>query len=140
MAGRQAGRQAKTDAALEFVRRLLGCTKIRRRGLENPTGCIGTRIRKADQYVHPYEFGDDASKKTGLWLANLPKLRIDPAARFSGRWVEWPRGSGNMVERWSNQTDSGQNRLGPSETRAAERAVTYPGLAQAMADQWGELL
>ena len=133
--GRTPGRAAKTEAALEFVRKLLNC-RIPRVGLENPVGCIGTRIRPADQSIQPYEFGDDASKRTCLWLRNLPLLK--PTKRYPGRWVEWPRGSGRMVERWSNQTDGGQNKLGPSETRAAERARTYEGIAEAMAEQWSK--
>ena len=64
----------KTEAALNFVR-LLMSANIPRIAIENPTGCIGTKIRKADQYIQPYEFGHDASKKTGLWLKNLPLLR-----------------------------------------------------------------
>lgn len=110
---------------------------VPRIAIENPVGAIGTRIRAADQFVQPYDFGDDASKRTGLWLKGLPPLVIDPAKRFSGRLVEWPRGSGKMVERWSNQTDSGQNRLGPSADRWAARSVTYAGIARAMARQWG---
>lgn len=102
--------------------------------LENPVGCISTRIRLPDQIVQPHEFGDDASKKTCLWLRRVPKLIIDPKMRFPGRKVEWPPGSGKLVERWSNQTDSGQNKLAPSETRAIDRARTYPGLAEALAD------
>lgn len=47
------------------------------------------------------------------------------------------RGSGKMVKRWGNQTDSGQNKLPPSPTRAADRSLTYLGLARAMAQQWG---
>jgi hypothetical protein len=82
-------------------------------------------------------FGDDASKKTCLWLKNLPLLVVDPALRFPGRMVEWPVGSGKMVERWSNQTDSGQNKLPPSDKRAELRAVTYHGIAKAFAENWG---
>lgn len=124
----------QTEDALIFVRRLLDAP-IRMIALENPTGCIGTRIRPASQFIQPYDFGDDASKKTGLWLKNLPLLT--PTKRIPGRLVEWPRGSGKLVERWSNQTDSGQNKLGPSEDRWAERSVTYPGIAEAMARSWG---
>ncbi len=126
------GRQQKTMEALDFVRRLLSAP-IPFIGLENPVGCIGTQIRKATQYIHPYEFGEDASKRTGLWLKGLPKLKH--GTRFPGRWVMW---NGKLVERWSNQTDSGQSNLGPSEDRAAQRSVTYPGIAAAMADQWGQ--
>lgn len=127
----------QTEEALEFVRMLLAA-KIPRIALENPAGCIGTRIRPADQFIQPYEFGDDASKKTGLWLINLPKLVIDPAARCAGRLVEWPKGSGKMVERWANQTDSGQNKLAPSADRWKLHSETYMGIAEAFT-QWGNL-
>jgi len=125
----------KTEAALDFVRWLL--SRPEPHYLENPLGIISTRIRPADQYIQPYQFGDDASKKTGLWLHGVPPLVIDPAKRVAGRKVEW---RGKMVERWSNQTDSGQNRLGPSETRWKDRSLTYPGIAKAMAAQWSEYL
>lgn len=101
--------------------------------MENPVGILSSRIRPPDQYVQPYEFGDDASKKTGLWLKGLPKLT--PTLRIPGRKVTLP--SGRVVERWANQTDSGQNRLGPSPDRAKLRSQTYAGIAQAMAEQWG---
>jgi hypothetical protein len=126
---RISGRREKTEQALDFVRILLAAP-IERIALENPIGCISSRIRKADQYIQPYQFGDDASKTTGLWLKNL--LLLEPT-----KYVE-PRIVGEK-KRWANQTDSGQNRLGPSETRAAERARTYMGIATAMAEQWGSL-
>jgi len=87
------------------------------------------------QTIQPYEFGADASKRTKLWLRGVPALTFTPSQRKSGRWVIDPR-SGKVVERWANQTDSGQNRLGPSETRAIDRARTYPQIAAAMAAQW----
>jgi hypothetical protein len=99
--------------------------------LENSLGILSTRWREPDQILQPYEFGDDASKQTYLWLHNLPPLK--PGTRFSGRWV-WRKN--RYVERWSNQTDSGQNKLPPSETRSKERSRTYPGIARAMARQW----
>jgi hypothetical protein len=125
-------RQAKTDKALDFVRRLLAAP-IPRVALENPISCISTKIRKPDQIIQPYQFGDDASKATCLWLKGLPKLVIDPALRVAGRIV-------NGKERWANQTDSGQNRLGPSPDRAKKRSQTYPGIANACAVQWSRLI
>jgi hypothetical protein len=90
----------QTEEALAFVQRLMDAG-IRRWALENPTGCIGTRIRPADQFVQPYDYGDDASKKTGLWLHNLPLLKPLRGQRVAGRMVEWPRGSGKVVAaRW----------------------------------------
>lgn len=120
-------RAKKTEEALEFVRLLLSAP-INKIAVENPVGCISTKIRPADQYIQPYEFGHNASKKTGLWLKNLPLLV--PTCRIPGRLI-------NGKERWANQTDSGQNRLGPSEDRWAERSVTYDGIAKAFAAQWG---
>jgi len=124
-------RAQKTEEALDFVRLLLDAP-IPKIALENPVSCISSRIRKPDQIIQPYEFGDDASKKTCLWLQNLPKLV--PTERVQGRMVEH---NGKLVERWANQTDSGQNKLGPSEDRAKIRSTTYAGIARAMAEQWG---
>ena len=105
--------------------------------VENPIGRLSSLFRKPDQIIQPYEFGEDASKKTCLWLKGLPKLLVDGSKRKAGRMVEFPPGSGKIVERWSNQTDSGQNRLGPSEDRSNLRSITYQGIAEAMAEQWG---
>jgi len=124
------GRQDKTDSALGDVRRLLNYD-IPFIVLENPVGCISTKIRPADQYIQPYDFGHDASKKTGLWLKNLPKLKFTEKIE--------PRLVGNK-RRWSNQTDSGQNKLGPSADRWKERSKTYEGIARAMALQWGPVI
>lgn len=118
------GRAEKTEEALAFVQALMGLP-VPLIAIENPAGRIGTAIRKADQYIQPYEFGHDASKKTGLWLKGLPKLactnHIPP----------------NEKGRWGNQTPSGQNNLGPSADRWKIRSKTYSGIAEAMAVQWG---
>lgn len=124
---RRPERAAQTEAALEFVRLLLDAP-IPRIALENPVGCISTRIRKPEQTIQPHQFGHDASKATCLWLKNLPPLR--PTKIVEPRIV-------NGRPRWGNQTDSGQNKLGPSADRWAIRSATYPGIAAAMADQWG---
>lgn len=123
---RRPERAAQTEAALDFVRTLLAAP-IPKIALENPVGCISSRIRKPDQIIQPYDFGDDASKATCLWLKGLAPLRS--TLRVPGRMIEWPVGSGKMVERWANQTDSGQNVLGPHEDRKREReARLMPGL------------
>lgn len=128
--GRVEGRAEKTEEALEFVRRLLAAD-IPHIALENPVGRIGTAIRKADQYIQPYQFGHDASKRTGLWMKNLPKLI--PTAYVAPRMVDGR-------PRWGNQTDSGQNRLAPSADRWKIRSKTYSGIADAMATQWGRYI
>lgn len=123
---RVAGRQEKTEEALEFVRRLLEAP-IPFIALENPVGCISTKIRKPDQIIQPWQFGHDASKATCLWLKNLPKLV--PTDELPG---------GNKARR-ANQTPSGQNKLGPQKDRWKLRSRTYQGIAEAMAEQWGRL-
>lgn len=124
------GRAEETEAALRFVRFLLD-TPIRFKALENPIGCISTRIRKPDQIIQPHQFGEDASKATCLWLDGLPPLQ--PTAHIPPRRV-------NGRPRWANQTDSGQNRLSPSEDRWKIRSETYAGIANAMASQWAPVL
>lgn len=123
---RRPERAQQTEDALRFVQRLMAAD-IMKIAIENPIGCIGTRIRPADQTIQPWQFGHDASKATCLWLKNLPPLRhtqvIEP------RVV-------NGKKRWANQTDSGQNRLPPTADRWKIRSETYNGIALAMAQQW----
>jgi len=125
-------RQAREEA-LDMVRLLLAAP-IKKKAIENPRGVISTRIRPASQYIQPYDYGEDASKITGLWLENLPLLK--PTKRVRGRIVMH---NGKLVERWANQTDSGQNRLTPGPDRWKERARTYLGWSEAFAQQWGNL-
>ena len=126
-------KEDEQKAALEFVQRLMDAP-IPRICIENPVSVISTYIRKPDQIIQPYEYGEDASKKTCLWLTNLPPLV--PTERVHPRIVVM---NGKVYKRWANQTDSGQNRLGPSEDRAQQRGKTYKGIAKAMAEQWGNL-
>jgi hypothetical protein len=118
----------ETDKALAFVKQLLDAD-IKHIALENPVSIISSRIRKPDQIIQPYHFGHDASKATCLWLKNLPKLL--PTNEISPRIV-------NGKPRWANQTDGGQNKLGPSDDRWKIRSTTYKGIAKAMAEQWNE--
>lgn len=133
---RDPARQAKTGEALAFALRLWSLP-IARIGIENPIGRLTAYLRGHGvpiQIVQPYQFGHDASKATCLMLKGLNPLPLDPAHRVRGRFVTC---NGKRVERWANQTDSGQNRLGPSDTRSMDRARTYPGIAEAMALNWG---
>ncbi len=120
-------RAQMTLDALEFVQLLLDAP-IPKIALENPIGAISTQIRKPDQTVQPYQFGHDASKATCLWLKNLPLLQ--PTQEILPRMIDGK-------PRWSNQTDSGQNKLPPSKDRWKIRSTTYLGIAEAMARQWG---
>lgn len=148
------GRQAKTEEALAFVTALLNAD-IPHIALENPIGCISKQIRKPDQIIQPWQFGHDASKGTCLWLKNLPPLKpintLQPSqygcrcgCRFDYALGKYgcpscvgDSGAARIV--WGNQTPSGQNKLGPSATRWAERSKTYQGIADAMAQQWSDV-
>lgn len=117
-------KQTEQEDALGFIRALLE-SRVPRIALENPVGVISTRIRKPDQIIQPWQFGHPEAKTTCLWLQFLPLLvptNVLPLPA-SGRW--------------SNQTPSGQNKIGPSPDRWKLRSKTYEGVAQAMASQWG---
>tara|TARA_R110001599_G_scaffold332301_1_gene547596 strand:- start:408 stop:1064 length:657 start_codon:yes stop_codon:yes gene_type:complete len=128
-------RAAKTEEALVFVRKLMDAP-IKYIALENPVGCISSRIMKPNQTIHPYQFGDNASKRTCLWLKNLPLLQT--TNYINPRIV-------NGKKRWANQMDNGQNIVydelgkivGWNDSRIKGlRSKTYKGIAKAMAEQW----
>ena len=118
------GRQQKS---IDFFMFLANC-KIPRKAIENPVGIMSSVWRKPDQIIQPFEYGHPESKKTCLWLENLPKLTPTKTLKLPSCGY------------WENQTPSGQNKLGPSPERAKIRATTYPGWGEAMADQWGKVL
>lgn len=121
------GRKANRDAAMEFVMRLWNAP-IEHICIENPRGHINNELRPADQTIQPWWFGDAHCKRTCLWLKNLPSLQwseetacekpepcyVNPSGSKKYAWMERQRGS-----------------------RA--RSVSFQGIADAMADQWGAL-
>jgi hypothetical protein len=108
------GRENKTIAALSFVQLLMGAN-IPKICVENPVGCISTRIRKPEQYIQPWQFGHGETKKTCLWLKNLPLLL-----------------STNIVK----GREARVHKMPPSLNRWKDRSRTYTGIAEAMAEQW----
>jgi len=91
----------------------------------NPVGIMSSQYRKPDQIIQPWQFGHPESKSTCLWFKNLSPLMPTQILAKPEKGY------------WDNQTPSGQNKLGPSADRAMIRSVTYSGIAQAMAEQWG---
>ena len=118
-------KQEEQQDALDFVRELMGAD-IPKIALENPVGVISTRIRKPDQIIQPYWFGDRARKTTCLWLKNLPRLKatnmVEP----------------NLITYANGKTFSADYGVGFSTNHNHRRSITYRGIAQAMASQWGQ--
>ena len=108
-------KQKEQAEALDFVRYLLNLP-IEKIALENPISVISTKIRKPDQIIQPWQFGHGETKATCLWLKNLPPLQ--PTNIVDGRKARI-------------------HRMPPGPDRWKERSRTYPGVAQAMAEQWG---
>ena len=97
--------------------------------LENPVGVLPKMVdMHPTQFVQPWMFGDEASKKTGLWLHNLPKLK---PTNVVGKGEFHTTKSGKRLPKWYN--------LPPSEDRWKVRSKTFQGIADAMAQQWGDL-
>jgi hypothetical protein len=115
--------------ALDFVRTLLAAP-IPRIALENPVSVISSRIRRPDQIVQPWQFGHPETKATCLWLKGLPRLQPthgDPLLFDPTR----PAPPSERAAR--------VHREPPSPDRWKNRSRTLPGIAAAMAKQWGSL-
>lgn len=108
-------KRAQQEEAIEFVRLLLSAP-IERIALENPVSVISSRIRPPDQIIQPWMFGHGEVKATCLWLKNLPPLH--PTRIVEGR-------------------EARIHRMAPSKDRGKLRSMTYAGIADAMASQWG---
>lgn len=107
-------RMKQQEEALEFVRRLM-TAPVKKIAIENPISVISTKIRKPDQIIQPWQFGHGETKATCLWLKGLPKLT--PTKVVAGR----------KTRVWY---------ASPSPDRWRERSRSYPGIADAMVQQW----
>lgn len=110
-------KQREQAEALEFVRTLMDAP-IPRIAIENPISIISSRIRKPDQIIQPWQFGHGETKATCLWLKGLPPLT--PTNVVEGR-------------------EARVHRMSPGPNRWKERSRTFAGIADAMAEQWGQV-
>ena len=126
-ADRFPNRQKQRKEAVDFFMAIANadCDRI---AIENPVGVISSQWRKPDQYIEPYMFGDPEKKKTGLWLKGLPLLK--PTSIVEPVIIHCK--SGANEPRWHMET----MKLPPNE-RAKARSKTFPGIAAAIAEQWG---
>jgi hypothetical protein len=127
-------RELMRNNAASFFMRIsdADCEKI---AIENPVGYMNTHWRKPDQIIHPYYFGDNAKKRTCLWLKGLPTLvptnilpepspmYICKGDKCGGKKIGWCEGMRGI--------------RGGQKERAKARSKTFPGIADAMAEQWG---
>ena len=118
-------RKKDQQEAVEFFLQLYNCN-IPKIAIENPIGVMSTKLRKPDQIIEPFMFGDEASKKTCLWLKGLPKL---VPTNVVGKGKMQVLASGKQIAEWYSNA--------PKKDRAKIRSKTFGGIAEAMAEQWG---
>ena len=140
---KQDGRQAE---AVNFFMEIVNAP-IKHIAVENPVGIMSKLYKRPTQIIQPYYFGDKAQKTTCLWLKNLPPLYHNAVPNLfdnnvthtdKGEFFEWIDKKTGKIKRqplWFKQARS----LKPEE-RSKIRSKTFPGIAQAMAEQWGNFL
>jgi site-specific DNA-cytosine methylase len=112
---------------------------IKHIAIENPIGIMSSIYKKPDQIIHPYHFGDKASKSTCLWLKNLPILKhtnVVEKGEFK-EWVDKKTGKNKRQALW--YYEALQKSKTPEERRTL-RSKFFQGIADAMATQWSEYL
>jgi hypothetical protein len=114
------------EEALDFVRKLLDAP-INKIALENPVSVISTKIKKPNQIIQPFEYGHDVTKRTCLWLKNLPNLKPTKIVKPDIVLVNGKKMSRMHYESFKL----------PSKERSKVRSKFYTGIAKAMANQWG---
>lgn len=128
--GKAVQRYKDREEAADFFMRFVKCNSPKV-AIENPIGYMSTAYQKPTQIIHPYMFGAPARKATCLWLKGLPKLI--PTDIVEPEIIHYKNGNGTDNP-WHMET----MKLPPKE-RAKERSKTFPGIAAAMAEQWGSL-
>jgi hypothetical protein len=127
--------------AIEFFKNLW-YADIEHIAIENPIGVMSRELKKADQIIHPSYFGDATTKATCLWLKNLPKLKWTKKDNLfeQATYVEpeiYTSKTGKKYPKWS-MIDA--CKIKDLDLRSEFRSKTFPGIAKAMAVQWGEFL
>lgn len=125
-------RKQKRIKAFNFVMTLAG-SKIPKIAIENPVGWLNSHWRKPDQIIQPWQFGDTESKRTCLWLINLPTLKHTKIVKPK-IYGYYKTGIKACMPIYGN------NYLKLSKDRAKIRSKTFPGIARAMVEQWSKIL
>lgn len=130
---KNAERYKNQAEALDFVQKLMDAP-INKIAIENPISVISSNIRKPDQIIQPYMFGDKAQKSTCLWLKNLPKL-VPTDIVEKGEFIEFISKKGVKKKQPKWYFDALKDAKTPAERRTL-RSKTFKGIAEAMAKQW----
>lgn len=123
-------RNGKQQMGIGFFLAFTALDHVPKVAIENPVGIMSNIYRNPDQIIQPYWFGDPYEKKTCLWLKGLPLLEPTNIVKPENRIIV--SDSGKTMPKWFNDTFS----LPPAE-RSYVRSKTFPGIAKAMATQWG---
>lgn len=125
------------EDAIDFFMKIANA-KCKNIAIENPIGVMSTVWRKPDQIIQPWMFGDLASKSTCLWLKGLPKLvphtSHKPEMEYH-TWIDKKTGATKRMEKWMYDI-----RTKPHKVRSELSSKTFQGIANAIADQWGNYL
>jgi hypothetical protein len=121
-------KDGRQQASIKFFMDLTK-TNIKHTAIENPMGIMGPLYRRPNQIIQPFQFGHAEAKTTCLWLKNLPLLKPTDKVYLK-----------STKDQWENQTPSKNNKLSGGEKGSKKRSVTYNGIAEAMAYQWGQAI
>ena len=139
-------KDGRQQQGVDFFMKMINAP-IERITIENPMGIMSTIYRKPDQIIQPYYFGDEAQKTTCLWLKNLPKLLHNSAPNLfdsevthvgKGKMFEWNDGKTGKLKREPKWVADAFKLK--ADERSKVRSKTFPGIAKAMATQWGNYL
>ena len=126
-------RKQDREDGVEFFMKLANAP-IKYIAIENPVGCMNSRWRKPNQIIHPWQFGDEASKRTCLWTKNLPNL-VPTKIVGKGEYITYK--SGKKLAKWYAEA---LNIAKTPQERSTIRSKTFPGIAKAIAEQWSEYI
>lgn len=129
------GRAELREAAFEFFMKMVNAP-IEKICVENPKGYPNVAYRKPDQIIHPYYFGDEHMKLTCLWLKNLPKLIHIPQDDLFNTKTHAKKPEPIYVDKKTGKKRHFTEHFGSGKDRGKKRSVSFPGVADAMANQW----
>ena len=130
-------RNGKQQMGIGFFLAFTALDHVPMVAIENPIGIMSKLYRKPDQIIQPWQFGDNYSKSTCLWLKGLPNLQPEVTEQPELEWFEWVDGKTGKEKRQPKWFADAWKL--PANERSMVRSKTFPGIAKAMAKQWGSI-